>query len=122
MEYLVLYIAPKEKIQWGYIGGAREPSDWSVPPNPSVWKSFIQRFSHRKATAWRGTILLKENVWLKVCHLRDCKQLKHIEIICTVHGLLLKEEGSNHLMTRKGAPHIQLGAIPFVFANCMWGL
>jgi hypothetical protein len=22
-EYLVLYIAPKEKIQWGYVGGAR---------------------------------------------------------------------------------------------------
>jgi hypothetical protein len=24
-------------------------------------------------------------------------------------------------MTRNGAPHVQLGAIPFVFANCMWG-
>jgi hypothetical protein len=71
-EYLVLYESPKEKIQWGYIGRARGPRDWPVPPNSSVWKSFIQRLSHCKAPVCRGTILLKENVWLKVCHLRDC--------------------------------------------------
>jgi hypothetical protein len=45
--------------------------------------------------------MLKENVWLKVFHMRDCKKLKHIEMIYTVHGLFLKEEESNHLITRK---------------------
>jgi hypothetical protein len=34
MEYLVLYIAPKEKIQLGYVGAAKGPRDWSVSPNP----------------------------------------------------------------------------------------
>jgi hypothetical protein len=37
----------------------RGPRDWPVPPNPSIWKSFIQRFSDCKAPAWRETILLK---------------------------------------------------------------
>jgi hypothetical protein len=32
----------------------------------------------------------------------------HIEIICAVHGLLLKNV-SNHLITKKIAPHNQLG-------------
>jgi hypothetical protein len=35
MEYLVIYIAPKEKkMLLDYIGGARDPRGWSVPPNP----------------------------------------------------------------------------------------
>jgi hypothetical protein len=68
MEYLVLYIAPKERIQASYIGGARRPRIWPVPPNPSVWRSFIPRLSHCKAPVWRGTTLLKVNVRLKVRH------------------------------------------------------
>jgi hypothetical protein len=45
MEYLVLYITPKEEVQWGYIGGARGLRDWLVPPNQSTWTGFIHRDS-----------------------------------------------------------------------------
>jgi hypothetical protein len=47
-EYLVPYTAPPpSKNPVGLYRGARGPRDWSVSPNPSVWKSLIQNLSLR---------------------------------------------------------------------------
>lgn len=74
-EYLVFYIAPKEEVNGVYIRWTRGHRNWPVPPNPPVWKSFIQWFSHCQTPVWKDTILLKVKVWLKMSHLRDCKQI-----------------------------------------------
>jgi hypothetical protein len=60
-QYLVLYISPKEKI-----GKSRGPRDWSVPPSPSVWKTFIQTLSHCKAQCGGALYCCKS----AVCELR----------------------------------------------------
>jgi hypothetical protein len=71
-KYLVFYVTcPHKRIQWGYIVRTRRPRDWSVPPNSSVCKLLFRLLTVRQQ-CW-GTLLLKENVWLKVCHLWDCK-------------------------------------------------
>jgi hypothetical protein len=111
-EYLVLYIASKEKSN-GVISGSEGAKALGLSRPVHVFGKLLFRDSYCKATVWRDTILLKENVRLKVCHLRDCKWLKHIEIICTVHGPLLKEEGSSHLMSPSHAGHcLSLETVP----------
>jgi hypothetical protein len=70
-ECRVLYTAPKEEIQRDYIGGAGRTRDWFVPTNP--FGKLLCSLSQCKFPVWRDTISLKENVWLKVCHLQDCK-------------------------------------------------
>jgi hypothetical protein len=64
--------------------------------------------------------MLKENVWLKVCHSRDCNQLKHIEIIYTVHCLFLKEEESTRLMTTGHYPPFE--TVPTITSGCLFSI
>jgi hypothetical protein len=50
-----------KKIHLGYIGGARGPKVWSVPPNP-FGTFYSKKLSHCKVPVWRGSIFLKEIV------------------------------------------------------------
>jgi hypothetical protein len=74
MEYLVLYIAAKDKIQWGLYRGNEGAKGLDRPAQPTGLEKFIQRLL-LSGSVWRGTILLQESLWLKGCHLRDCKQI-----------------------------------------------
>jgi hypothetical protein len=56
--------SPKRRNPLGLYRGSERPRDWSVPPNPSVSKVFIERLSHCND---------HHHVWLKVYHLRDWK-------------------------------------------------
>jgi hypothetical protein len=66
-EYVVLYIASKEKNSNGVYRGSEGARPIHLSGN------VLFRDYHCKAPEWRGTIFMKEKIWLKVCHLRDCK-------------------------------------------------
>lgn len=91
--------------------GVRGPPDVPVPPNSSVWKSFIQELSfsvrpqcERKPSCWKKTFGVAY-AGLQISEIyRD-------NLYCSLSSLERKRVQS--LVTRKGAPHIQLGAILF---------
>jgi hypothetical protein len=75
----------KKKTIWLHRGSERA-KDWAVRPNP-FGKVLLTDNLPVSPQCQGGIIVLKEDVWVKVWHLQGCKYFKHIEVICTVHGL-----------------------------------
>lgn len=104
-EYLVLYIAPKEKILWGYIGGVWEPRCWSVPPSPSVWISFIQRLIARPQCGWASSCWNKTFGWMRAIYGTDITQAHWDSLYCSWCSLERRRVKSPH--NGKGHRHCQ---------------
>jgi hypothetical protein len=97
----------KKKIQFNYIREARWPRDWSILSNSSVWIVLFTDYLTVRPQCREGIIVLIEDVWLS-CDI--CRAAINSRILTSfVQFMVLKEEWSHHLMTRKGATHIQLG-------------
>jgi hypothetical protein len=62
---------PKNPV--GFYWGDEEATRLVRPTQSVCLEMFFHTVSHCKTAVWRGAILLKENVWLKVCQLRNCK-------------------------------------------------
>jgi hypothetical protein len=86
-----------------------------IGPSHSIhlFGGVLYRDSHCKAPVWRGTILLKENVCLKVCHLQDCTEKLHEPP--KLYQLLLKPclcpSYAGHCLSLETVPTITWGTV-----------